>query len=139
MAVAETGEGMSQRIRAPEPMLLQAAIANRPATANAKRASSVRFSAVTVVTAACDVVVRKGAQKRKGCDIGYALAADSCERAGRVETCTIAAPDAITAFAVRAPAAPRESRRFFRVRSPNGSPRPANHPAYFGLTQFSLS
>jgi len=36
----------------------------------------------------------------KGRDIGYALAADSCEGVDDVETCTVTAPDAITAFAV---------------------------------------
>lgn len=33
----------------------------------------------------------------------------------------------------RTPAAPRRVRRFFRVRPPTGSPRLADHPAYFGL------
>ena len=31
------------------------------------------------------------------------------------------------------PAAPRRVRRIFRVRSPSGSPRLADHPAYFGV------
>jgi len=39
----------------------------------------------------------------KGCDIGYAPAADSCERVNNVDTCTVAALDAITAFAVPNP------------------------------------
>jgi len=50
-----------------------------------------------------------------------------------VDTCTIAAPDAITAFAVPDPDFSSQSGRFFRVQSPCGLPRPANHPAYFGL------
>jgi hypothetical protein len=40
---------------------------------------------------------------RKGCDIGYAPATDSYERALSVDACTIAALDAITASAVPNP------------------------------------
>ena len=40
---------------------------------------------------------------RKGCDFGYALAADSCEGATGVDACTVTALDAITAFAVPSP------------------------------------
>src|SRR5260370_19437064 len=43
------------------------------------------------------------AGNRKGCDIGYAPAISSCEEANRVDTCTVAALDAITAFAVPNP------------------------------------
>ncbi|HWF05069.1 MAG TPA: hypothetical protein VHA06_15375 [Candidatus Angelobacter sp.] len=39
----------------------------------------------------------------KGCDIGYALAANSCERANNVDACTVTALDATTAFAVPDP------------------------------------
>jgi hypothetical protein len=39
----------------------------------------------------------------KGCDIGYVPAACSCERACSVDPCTVAALDAITAFAVPNP------------------------------------
>jgi hypothetical protein len=42
---------------------------------------------------------RDGGTKGKGCDIGYALAANSCEGANSVEACTVTALDAITAFA----------------------------------------
>ena len=35
----------------------------------------------------------------KGCDIGYALAASSCEEANSVDACTVTALDAISAFA----------------------------------------
>ena len=42
-------------------------------------------------------------EKLKGRDIGYALAADSCEGVCRVEACTVTAPDVITAFAVPNP------------------------------------
>jgi hypothetical protein len=41
--------------------------------------------------------------KGKGRDIGYALAVNSCEGAGDVESCTITAFDVITAFAVPHP------------------------------------
>jgi hypothetical protein len=54
-------------------------------------------------------------EKGKGCDIGYALAASSCEGANSVEACTVTAPDAITAFAVPNPNCPSQSRRFFQV------------------------
>ena len=38
--------------------------------------------------------------KRKGCDFGYALADNSCERVPSVDACTVAALDVITAFTV---------------------------------------
>ena len=43
------------------------------------------------------------ARNGKGCDIGYAPAICSCERAHSMNTCTVAALDAITAFAVPNP------------------------------------
>jgi hypothetical protein len=78
-------------------------------------------------------------EKGKGCDIGYALAASSCEGANRVETCTVTALDAITAFAVPNPNCPSQSRRFFQVWLLLGLPRRADHSAYFGLAKFYLS
>ena len=45
------------------------------------------------------IVARNG----KGCDIGYALAASSCEEANSVDACTVTALDATTAFAVPNP------------------------------------
>ncbi len=42
-------------------------------------------------------------KKDKGCDFGYALAANSCEGANSVDACTVTAFDAITAFAVPDP------------------------------------
>lgn len=42
-------------------------------------------------------------EKLKGCDVGYALATNSCEGAGSVDACTVTAPDAITAFAISNP------------------------------------
>ena len=81
----------------------------------------------------------KRREKGKGCDIGYALAASSCEGANSVETCTVTALDAITAFAVPNPNCPSQSRRFFQVWLLVGSPRRADHSAYFGLAKFYLS
>ena len=43
------------------------------------------------------------ARNGKGCDIGYALAASSCEEANSVDACTVTALDATTAFAVPYP------------------------------------
>jgi hypothetical protein len=74
-------------------------------------------------------------EKGKGCDIGYALAISSCEGANSVETCTVTALDAITAFAVPNPNCSSQSRRFFQVWRPVGLPRRADHPAYFGLAK----
>ena len=42
-------------------------------------------------------------ENSKGCDIGYALAAASCEGANSVDACTVTALDATTAFAVPDP------------------------------------
>ena len=53
-----------------------------------------------------------------------------------MEACTVTALDAITAFAVPNPNCPSLSRRFFQVWRPSGSPRQADHSAYFGLAKF---
>ena len=42
-------------------------------------------------------------RNRKGCDIGYALVACSCEEADNVDARTVTALDATTAFAVPDP------------------------------------
>jgi hypothetical protein len=88
----------------------------------------------SVVSLACEG--RFWRAKEKGRDIGYALAIRSCERANSVESCTITALDVITAFAVLTPAESSQTSRIFRVRSPTELPRPADHPAYFGLANF---
>jgi hypothetical protein len=49
----------------------------------------------------------------KGCDIGYAPATSSCEEANSVDTCTVAALDAITAFAVPNPNCSSQSQSVF--------------------------
>jgi len=46
---------------------------------------------------------RKVRTKEKGCDFGYGLADNSCERVPGVDACTVAAFDVITAFAVPNP------------------------------------
>jgi hypothetical protein len=81
----------------------------------------------------------ENAEKCKGCDIGYALAISSCEGANNVETCTVTALDAITAFAVPNPNCPSQGRRFFQVWLLFGLPRRTDHSAYFGLAKFYLS
>jgi hypothetical protein len=53
------------------------------------------------------------AENRKGCDIGYAPAIGSCEEANSVDTCTVAALDAITAFAVPNPNCSSQSQSVF--------------------------
>jgi hypothetical protein len=50
---------------------------------------------------------------RKGCDIGYAPSASSCERANSVDACTVAALDAIAAFAVPNPGPSSQSQPVF--------------------------
>ena len=65
---------------------------------------------------------------RKDRDIGYALAADSCEGVNNVDACTIAVFDAITAFAVPNPGGSSQSSSDFsglavqRVAPPFESP-----------------
>ena len=49
----------------------------------------------------------------KGCDIGYVPAMCSCERANSVDACTVAALDAITAFAVPNPGSCSQSQPVF--------------------------
>jgi hypothetical protein len=62
-------------------------------------------------------------KNRKGCDIGYAPAISSCEGANSVDACTIAALDAITAFAVPKPQLLlAETVGFFGSGCPSGHP-----------------
>jgi hypothetical protein len=59
----------------------------------------------------------------KGCDIGYAPAICSCEGADSVDACTVAALDAITAFAVPNPnCSSQESVGFFGSGCSSGCP-----------------
>jgi hypothetical protein len=48
-------------------------------------------------------IMKTSVQLMRGCDIGYAPASGSCERAYSVDICTVAALDVITAFAVPNP------------------------------------
>jgi hypothetical protein len=50
---------------------------------------------------------------RKGCDIGYVPAICSCEGADSVDPCTVAALDAIAAFAVPNPGSSSQSQPVF--------------------------
>src|SRR5580692_4226911 len=60
---------------------------------------------------------------RKGCDIGYAPSASSCEGANSVDACTIAALDAITAFRSSRPQLLlAETVGFFGSGCPSGCP-----------------
>jgi hypothetical protein len=52
-------------------------------------------------------------EKKKGCGIGCVLAANSCEGVGSVDARTVAAPDAITAFAVPNPGCSSQSQSVF--------------------------
>ncbi len=76
-------------------------------------------------------------EKEKGCGLGYALAVNSCEGVSSVDACTVAAPDAITALAVPNPSCSSQGSWFFRVWWLNELPHRANHPAYFGLVNFT--
>src|SRR5450756_387504 len=64
-----------------------------------------------------------GRKIKKGCDIGYALAADSCEGVNDVEHAPSQPLDAITAFAVPNPNGTSQRHRFFRVWLSSGSLR----------------
>jgi hypothetical protein len=67
-------------------------------------------------------VERSDRKKSKGCDIGYAPAAGSCEGVNHVDACTVTAFDVITAFTVSVPSLPlAEPAGFF------GPESPANH------------
>jgi hypothetical protein len=66
-------------------------------------------------------------QKQKGRDIGYGLAANSCEGVNDVDACTVTALDAIAAFAVPNPNGTSQYPSVFsgpavrRVAPPSGS------------------
>ena len=94
---------------------------------------------VTKKTGACNIEPRRPKKQvrlrailtpknGKGCDIGYAPAASSCERANSVDACTVAALDAITAFAVPNPNCSSQKQSVFsglaalQVALPSGSP-----------------
>jgi hypothetical protein len=91
-----------------------------------------------MITGVCWGAVQSGATRdRKGCDIGYALATNSCEEVDSVDACTVTALDAITAFAVPNPnCLLAEVSRFFRVWLLVRLPFRANHPAYFRSATF---
>ena len=82
----------------------------------------------------------KALSNRKGCDFGYALAADSCEGVNNVEACTVTALGAITAFAVPNPnghlAAPSV---FSGLEVQSGRPAEPITPAYFRPATFTFA
>ena len=82
--------------------------------------------------------MRKGwLEKVKGCDIGYALAANSCKGANNVDACTVTAFDAITAFAVPDPdLSLAEPVGFFGSGYSADHSAEPDHPVYFGSTTF---
>ncbi|GEM_PF-1984140 len=72
-------------------------------------------------------------ENSKGCDIGYALAANSCEGVNNVDACTVTALDAITAFAVPDPNLPlAEPVGFFGSGCSLDRSTEPDHPVYFG-------
>ena len=69
----------------------------------------------------------------KGCDIGYALAANSCEGVNNVDACTVTALDATTAFAVPYPnLLLAEPVGFFGSGCASNYFAAPGHPVYFG-------
>ena len=82
-------------------------------------------------------ISEKSAGNSKGCDIGYALAASSCEGVDNVDACTVTALDAITAFAVPDPGPLlAESAGFFGSWCASNCSVAPDHPVYFGSTTF---
>ena len=79
---------------------------------------------------------KTSAEKSKGCDIGYALAAGSCEEADSVDACTVTALDAITAFTVPNPNCSSQSQSVFSGLATRQVALRADHSAYFGSATF---
>jgi hypothetical protein len=79
------------------------------------------------------VFVWELAKNSKGCDIGYALAANSCEGVNNVDACTVTALDATTAFAVPYPDLPlAEFVGFFGSGYSADHSTEPGHSVYFG-------
>src|ERR1700756_620618 len=76
------------------------------------------------------------AGNRKGRDIGYVPAICSCEGAYSVDPCTVAALDAIAAFAVPNPGSSSQSQPVFSGLVALQVALRADHSAYFGLARF---
>ena len=82
------------------------------------------------------------ARNGKGCDFGYALAANSCEGALGVEACTVTALEQSPLSRFRTPADTSQCSRFFRVwrlfRSPGSNRSPGIlQSGYAKLPSFS--
>ena len=83
------------------------------------------------------VVAAVSARNSKGCDIGYALAANSCEGVNNVDACTVTALDATTAFAVPDPnLLLAEPVGFFGSGCSLDRSTEPGHSVYFGSTTF---
>ena len=78
-------------------------------------------------------------RKGKGRDIGYALAASSCEGAHSVEYAPSRPLMRSPLSRFQTPTDSSQSSRFFRVWSFPGSPQRTDHPAYFRLATFYFS
>jgi hypothetical protein len=82
-------------------------------------------------------------ENRKGCDIGYAPAIGSCEEANSVDTCTVAALDVITAFAVPNPNCSSQNQSVFsglvalQVALPSRSPSLLRTGKFYFANPFS--
>jgi hypothetical protein len=108
---------------------------------NRKNANLAEAGKFPIVSVGQEVVKRDAAgrtwkklsKNSKGCDIGYALAANSCEGANNVDACTVTALDATTAFAVPDPGLPLAgSVGFFGSGSSADHSTEPSHSVYFG-------
>jgi len=81
--------------------------------------------------------LKQCSKNSKGCDIGYAPAANSCEGANNPDACTVTAFDATTAFAIPDPNwLLAEPVGFFRSGRASNRFAAPDHPVYFGSTTF---
>ena len=76
--------------------------------------------------------VERSDKNKRSCDIGYALAASSCEGVNSVDACTVTASDVIAAFATSGP-----NLLLAKLVGFFGSERPANYFA-MAITQSTL-
>jgi hypothetical protein len=79
---------------------------------------------------------KRNVKKKKGCDLGYALAINSREGAGSMDTYTVAALMRSPLLRFQTPTAP-QSPSFFRVWWLDGLLHQADHPAYFRSPDFA--
>lgn len=90
------------------------------------------------VTCGDDRAERFVDRNEKGCDFGYALAANSCEGVTGVDACTVTALCAISAFAASKPRlTPRSAVGLFGSGGCSGCPDRTDRPAYFRAATIS--